>query len=137
MRACASDLEAAELIPIDKNVTQLVLQNHFQKFVARSGDCPTIFVMVVNYQTMSQSRISELAVVVGVASAAILNALHIIVVVNHLVQEGGCNLFNGSGEGSCSNVDFVGAADLGNPGVLSQGEVSIGFWSGLDGDGGS
>ena len=80
MRACASDLEAAELIPIDKNVTQLVLQNHFQKFVARSGDCPTIFVMVVNDQTMSQSRISELAVVVGVASAAILNALHIIVV---------------------------------------------------------
>ena len=80
MRACAADMEAAELIPIDKNVTQLVLQNHFQKFVARSGDCPTIFVMVVNDQTMSQSRISELAVVVGVASAAILNALHIIVV---------------------------------------------------------
>ena len=31
MSACASDLEAAELVPIDKNVAQFVLQNHFQE----------------------------------------------------------------------------------------------------------
>ena len=76
--ACASDLEAAELVPIDKNGAQFVLQNHFQEGIARRGDCPTILVVVVNNQTMSQGCISELAVVVGVASAAILNALHII-----------------------------------------------------------
>ena len=137
MSTCTSNLEAAELVPIQENVGQVVLQNHFQKLVARTGDRPTILVMVVNDQTMSQGSISELAVVVGVASAAILNALHIIVVVNHLVQESGCHFLNGSGEGSCSDVDLVGAADLGNPGVLSQGEVTIGFWRGLDRDGGS
>ena len=135
MSACASDLEAAELVSIQKDVAQFVLQNHFQEVIARSGDCPTILVVVIDNQTMSQGCISELAVVVGVASAAILNALHIIVVVNHLVQEGGCDLFDGAGERSCSDVDFVSAADLGNPGVLSQREVSVGFWRGLDGDG--
>ena len=95
MRASAADMEAAELVSIDKNVAQFVLQNHFQKVIARSGDCPTILVVVIDNQTMSQGCISELAVVVGVASTAILNALHIIVVVNHLVQEGGCDLFDG------------------------------------------
>ena len=52
--ACASDLEAAELISVQENVAQVVLQNHFQEVIARSGDCPTILVMVVNDQTMSQ-----------------------------------------------------------------------------------
>ena len=88
MSASASDLKAAELVPIDKNVAQLVLQNHFQKLIARACNCPTIFVVVLDDQTVSLGRIAELAVVVGVASAAILNALHIIVVVNHLMQEG-------------------------------------------------
>ena len=45
MRASASDLEAAELIPIQENIGQVVLQNHFQEVIARSGDCPTILVM--------------------------------------------------------------------------------------------
>ena len=88
VRAGAGNLKTAELIPIDENVGQVVFQNHFQEVIARSGDCPTILVMMVNDQTMGFGRISKLAVVVGVASAAILNALHIIVVVNHLMQEG-------------------------------------------------
>ena len=134
MSTCASDLEAAELVPIDKNVAQLVLQNHFQKLVARTGDRPTILVMVIDNQAMSQGCISELAVVVGIASAAMLNTIHMVVVVHHLVQQGGCHFLNGSGEGSCSDVDFVGGSQLGNPGVLSQGEVSVGFWRGMDGD---
>ena len=88
MSASASDLEAAELVSVQEDVAQFVLQNHFQEVIARSGDCPTILVVVIDNQTMSQGCISELAVMVGVASAAILNALHIIVVVNHLMQEG-------------------------------------------------
>ena len=137
MSTSAADMEAAELVPIDKNVAQLVLQNHFQKLVARTGDRPTILVMVIDNQAMGEGCISELAVVVGVASAAILNTIHIIVVVNHLMQEGCGNLFDGAGQRSCSDVDFVSAADLGNPGVLSQREVSVSLWRGLDGDGGS
>ena len=90
---------------------------------------------MIDNQTMSQGCISELAVVVGVASAAILNALHIIVVVNHFVQQRGSNLFDGSGQCSGADVDFVRAADLGDPSVFPQREVTVGFRGGLDGDG--
>ena len=45
--------------------------------------------------------------------------------------------YNGSGERSRSDVDFMGAAQRGNPGVLPQREMTVGFWRGLDGDGGS
>ena len=53
------------------------------------------------------------------------------------MQKGGGNLFNGSGQRSRSDVDLMGAAQRGNPGVLPQGKVTVGFWRGLDGDGGS
>ena len=137
MSACASDLETAELVPIDQNVSQIVLQNELQKFVTRRSDCPAILLMVIHNQAMGMSGVPELPIVVGIASAAVLNTLHIVVVVNHLVKKGGCHFLNGAGEGSCSDVDFVSTANLGNPGVLSQGEVTVGFWRGLDGDGGS
>ena len=137
MSACACNLKAAELVSIDKDVAQLVLQNELQKFVTRTGDRPTILVMVIDNQTMGEGCIPELAIVVGIASAAILNAMNMVVVVNHLMKEGRCHFLNGSREGSCSDVDFVSAADLGNPCVLSQGKVAVSLGSGLNGDGGS
>jgi hypothetical protein len=76
--AGAGDLEAAELVPIEKNVGQVVLQNDFQKVIAGSGDCPTILVVVIHDQTVSLGGIPELAVVVGVASGAILNAVNMV-----------------------------------------------------------
>ena len=87
MSASSTNLKTAELVSVNQNVAQIMFQNHFQKVITGSGDRPAILVMVINNQTMSQSCISELAIVVGVASAAILNTLHIIVVVNHLVKE--------------------------------------------------
>ena len=137
MSACAADMEAAELVSVQKDVAQFVLQNHFQKVIARRGDCPTILVVVIDNQAMGMSGVPELPIVVGVASATILNTLHIIVVVNHLMEQS-CNHFlDGAGEGSCSDVDFVGSTDFRNPGVFSQREVSISLGRGLDGDGGS
>ena len=50
--ACASDLEACELVAIQENVSQVVLQNHFQKLVTGAGNHPTIFVVVVNDQAV-------------------------------------------------------------------------------------
>lgn len=135
--ACSRDLETAELVPIQKNVGQVVFQNHFQKLVAGFGDRPAVLVMVIDNQTVGFGCRLELAVVVGVASAAILNAVNVVPVVNHFMQKGGGNLFNGSGQRSRSDVDFMGATQRGNPGVLPQREMAIGFWRGLDGDGGS
>ena len=93
--------------------------------------------MVIDNQTVGFRCRLKLAVVIGVASAAILNPVNVVPVVNHLMQKGGGNLLNGSGQRSRSDVDFVGAAQRGNPGVLPQREMTIGFWRGLDGDGGS
>ena len=81
--------------------------------------------------------VPELTVVVGVTATAILNAIHMVVVVNHFVKKGCSNLFDGSGQCSGADVDLVRSAQLGNPGVFSQGEVAVGFGGRLDGDGGS
>ena len=92
---------------------------------------------MIHNQTMGFCCIPELAIVVGVAPAAILNAVNVVIIVHHLMQQCCGNLFDGTGQGSGSNVDLVGAADLGHPGVLSQGEVAVCLGGGLDGDGGS
>ena len=96
-----------------------------------------IAVRVGDNQTMGFSGFLEAAVVIGIASAAILNPVNVVPVVNHLMQKGGGNFLNGSGQRSSPDIDFVGAAQRGNPGVLPQREMTIGFWRGLDGDGGS
>lgn len=69
MSASSRDLETAELVPIEKNVGQVVFQNHFQKFVAGFGDCPAVLVIVIDNQTMGFRCRLELAVVVGVPSS--------------------------------------------------------------------
>ena len=86
---------------------------------------------------MGFCAVPEFAVMVGAASGAILHSVHIIVVVNHFVQQSGSNPFDGAGERSGADVDFVRAADLGDPSVFPQREVTVGFRGGLDGDGGS
>ena len=133
--ACARDLEACELVAIQQNISQVILQNHFQKLVAGACDRPAVLVVVVNDQTVGEGCIPELSVVVGVASGTILNAVNMVVIVYHFMQKGGCHFFDGSGKCACADVDFVGASHFGNPGIFSQGEMAIGFWGGLDGDG--
>ena len=85
MSASSTNLKTSELVSVNQNVGQVIFQNELQKLVAGAGDCPSILVMVIDNQTMSFGSIPELAVVVGVASAAILNAIHMIVVVHHLM----------------------------------------------------
>ena len=135
--AGAGDLEAAVLVAIQQNVGQVVLQNHFQKLVAGSGVRPSVLFGVGDNQATGFGCIPELAVVVGVAPAAILNPVDMVVVVYHLMQQSGGDLLDGAGQGSGSDVDFVGAAELGDPSVLPEGEVAVCLGGGLDGDGGS
>ena len=59
--ACSRDLETAELVPIQKNVGQVVFQNHFQKLVAGFGDRPAVLVMVIDNQTVGFGCRLELA----------------------------------------------------------------------------
>ena len=65
---------------------------------------------MVNDQTAGFSGFLEAAVVVSIASAAILDAVDIVVIVYHLMQEGGADLLYGSAEGARAQIDFVGDA---------------------------
>lgn len=77
----------------------------------------------------------EALVVIGVASAGVLDALDMAVVMHHLVKQRCADVFNGPCECTGSNIDFIAASGNRNPGVISHGKVSVGPWRGLDGDG--
>ena len=98
---------------------------------------PAVFVAVFNVEISGFSGFLEASVVVGVASAAVLHFVDEVVVVNHFVKESRHHVFNGSGKRSSSNVDLMGCAVLGDPSIIAQGEVTVGFGRGLDRDGGS
>ena len=50
--AGAGNLETAELIPIDKNVGQVVLQNELQEVITGTGNRPTVFLVMIHDQTV-------------------------------------------------------------------------------------
>ena len=77
----------------------------------------------------------EALVVIGVASACVLDAVDVAVVMHHLVKQRCADVFNGSCERTGSDVDFIAAAGDRNPSVVSHREVPIRSWGGLDGDG--
>ena len=95
---------------------------------------PSVFVAMVNNQAARFGCCLESLVVVGVAPTAILNAADVIVVVYHLMQQRGAHFFDGARQCSRADIDFMGTAQLGNPSIFPEGEVSIGFWCVLDGD---
>ena len=137
MGAGSGDSVAAELIPVYQNVAQVIVQTELQEAVAGAGDCPSILVMVIHDQTVSFRTVPEFPVVVGAAPATVLNAANVVVIMYHLMEQRGAHFFDGARQCSCANIDFMGAAQLGYPGIFPKGEMAIGFRGGLDGDSGS
>lgn len=88
-------------------------------------------------QAMTLGNLLEAFVVVGIASACVLDAVDMAIVMHHLVKQRRTDIFNGSCERSSSNVDFIAAAGDRNPSIVSHGEVPIRSWGGLNSDGGS
>ena len=132
----SSNLKTTEFVSVDQNIGQVVIQNEFQKLVAGGSVTPAVFLAVLDDQPTRFRRFLEFAVVVGSVSAAILDAVDEVVIVDHFVKERRGDLFDGSGERSSADVDFVGLAKLGDPGVVPQREVSVSARRGLNGDGG-
>ena len=137
MGSCSSNLETCVLISVQENISQSILQYKLQEAVRGSGFRPAIFLVMVNQKPMRFSRSLETLVVVGSPSGTILHTQDVIVIVYHLMQKGGTHFLNGSCQGSSTNVDFMACPILTNPGVFPQGEMPIGSWGGLNGDGGS
>ena len=79
----------------------------------------------------------EALVVIGVASACVLDAVDVAVVMYHLVKQRCADVFNGPCERTGSDVDLIAAAGDGYPSIISHREVPICSWGGLNSDGGS
>ena len=131
MSAGAGNLKTAELVPIDKNVGQVVVQNELQEAVRGRSDRPSVFRVVIHNQPVCGGCVPEFSVVVGVPSGTILDTVNMVVVMYHLMQQRCGNLFNGTGQGSGSYVDLMGAAQLRYPGIFPQREMPVGFGGGL------
>ena len=135
MSAGAWDADAGELVAVDEDVGQVILEDELDQIVSGGGMRPSVFVAVGDDQTPALSSLLEAAIVIGAAPTAILNTVLVVVVVNHFVEQGGGNFLDGAGQGTGSDVDFMGAAQFGDPCVFPQGEVTVCSRSGLDGDG--
>ena len=48
-----------------------------------------------------------------------------LMLVNHLMQQRCYHALNVPAQSSCANVDFMGAAQFGNPGIFPEGEVAV------------
>ena len=127
MGSGAGDPVAVELIPVYQNVTQVIVQTELQQAITGRGMRPSVFIAVVNNQAAGLGCCLESLVVVGVAPAAILNAADVIVVVYHLMQQRGAHFFDGARQCSRADIDFMCAAQLGNPRIFPEGEVAVGL----------
>ena len=135
MRSGSRYLKYSSFVPIDENVGQVVVQNELQKLVCGSGMRPTVLRTVGQEQSARLRRALESLIMIGIASGAILDPVDVIIVMHHFMQQRCTYTFNRSCKRPCSDVDFMRAPVLGNPSIIPQAEMSVGFWSALNGDG--
>ena len=88
--------------------------------------------MVVNNKAVRFRHSFKSGIVVRSISASVLYMMNVAVVVADLMEEGSADVFNRTIKGSRSNIDFMGAAQRRNPGILSKGEVTISSGGTLD-----
>ena len=93
----SGDSEFTILIAIDEYVTQVIVQAELKQTVTGVCDSPSVLVMMIYDQAMGMGTVAESAVVVSTATGAVLDSQNVIMVVHHLMQQCGTNLFDGTG----------------------------------------
>ena len=86
MCAGACDSVATVFVPVDENVAQVVVQAELEQGVTGACECPSVFVVMINDQTVGLCAVPEFTVMVGAASGTVLNTVDVAVVVHHLMQ---------------------------------------------------
>ena len=125
MGAGSSDSVAAVFVAVYENVTQVIVQAELQKTVTGACDCETVLGVMIHNQTMCFCAVTETAIVVSTSTGTVLDSQNVIVVVHHLMQQCGADLFDGASQGTCSDVDLMGGTLLADPGIIPQGEVAL------------
>lgn len=137
VRSCSCNRYAVELIAGDEDIAQIVFEHKSQQLIVWLSDGPAVFFVMAHRQAMALGNLLEALIVVGIASACVLNAVDMAVVMHHLVEQRCADVFDWSCERTGSNVDFIAAAGDRNPCIVSHGEVPIRSRGGLNSDGGS
>ena len=137
MCAGSCDPVTTEFVPIDENVAQVIVQAELEREVTGICNRPAVLIMVIHQKAMRDGAVPESPVVICSTSAAILNTIHKIMIMNHFVQQSGDYLFNRPCQSSRTNIDLMRLAILADPCVIAEREVAEGLGGGLDGDGGS
>ena len=126
-----------ELIAVDQNVGQVIVQAELKQGITGACNRPAVLIMVIHQEPMGHGAVPESSVMICPSPTAILDAVDKTMVVHHLMQQGGADVFNGSGQSSCAQIYFMGRTVLTDPGVIAEGEVAEGPWGRLDRDSGS
>lgn len=135
VRSCSCNRYAVELIAGDEDIAQIVFEHKGQQFIVWLSDGPAVFFVMAHRQTMALGNLLEALIVVGIASACVLDAVDVAVVMHHLMQQRCADVFDWSCERTGSDVDFIAAAGDGYPSIISHREVPICSRGGLNSDG--
>ena len=135
--SCSCNRYAVELVAGNEDVAQIVIEHESQQLIVWLSDGPAIFLVMAYRQTMALGNLLKALVVIGIASAGVLDVVDMTIVMHHLVKQRCADIFDRSCERTGSNVDFIAAAGDGYPSVVSHGEVPIRSRGGLNSDGGS
>lgn len=135
MRSCSCNRYAVEFVAGDEDVAQIVIEHESQQLIVWLSDGPAVFFVMTHRQTMALGNLLEALIVVGIASARVLDAVDMAVVMHHFVQQRRTDIFDRPCERASPNVDFIAAAGDRNPSVVSHREVPIRSWGGLNSDG--
>ena len=137
MCSCSCNRYAVELVAGDEDIAQIIFEHKGQQLIVWLSDGPAVFFVMAHRQAMALGNLLEAFVVVGIASARVLDSMDMAIVMNHLVEQRCADVFDWSCERTGSNVDFIAAAGDRNPCIVSHGEVPIRSRGGLNSDGGS
>ena len=135
MCSCSRDGNTVELVARNKNVRQVILQDELNEVIARRGQRPAVFLVMLHDKAVTLGNLFEALVMVGVASAGILDSVDVAVVMDHLMQKRGADVFNRTGKRPCSDVDFVTVAGNRYPSIIPHREMPVGAGRGLYRDG--
>ena len=76
------------LVACYQNIRQVIYKDKIQQFFAGMCDSPTIFGVMLHNQAMGLCNLLEAFVVVGIATAGILDRMNVGIVMAHLMQKG-------------------------------------------------
>ena len=134
-RSAPANSRPSHVVTAHHDFLYIVLNEPFNELVARFGVAPSVFIGAGNDQSVGLCRrLKHLIVVRLGASAAVLGMEHFgVVLVAHLMQEGGCHVLNRSVQRPGCDVDFPPLLSFNAPRRI-KGIMSIGSGATLNRD---